>query len=181
MKTQTRKAITVSTLIKIQKDFTELRRKYPFTKVIQQNKYEIHYEVFAINIELLKKLDIDEDYLRDETYHKRIYLIVKNDYLTNGPIVYSLEDWPNLDKIPENNMHFYFNKLVNGRGYRTCSCVQIANRHMDNPLLENVKSTEMLLSAYELFLLGINDIVVLRQYSHGDKGVEEFLNEWQRD
>ena len=192
MKRQGTKAITASTLSIIRRDFKEAIRYYPFSQMILVTPYEIHFEVYAINKEEIEQLGLKKSMIAEEEFNKRLVLVVDNDYREFGPTVYSMEKWKGLDAIPEESKHFYDFKIirleggefvlnrpgfVEGRGYQTCTSVSKANRDMENPLLENIKSADNLLKSYELFLRGINKEIVLRQYKHGDEGVKEYERE----
>lgn len=189
---QIKKHITASTISKIKKDFRELKSYYPFSQMVFVSSNEIHFEIYAINNKEVKLLHLKRTKIENEKYSKRIYVVVSEDYLLVGPHIYSMERWNNLHLIPYECKHFYDyekyeyieGKIVTtkpyylqGRGYLTCTSVSKANKTMKNPLLENVKSAEMMLRAYELFIRGINDKIVLRQYSHGDQGIKEYEKE----
>ena len=192
MKKQETKTITEYTSSKIKSDFKEVLEHYPFSKMVSVSPDEIHFEVYAVSKEEIQKLGLKKSAILKEEYSKRLYLILRDDYCKKGPTVYSMEKWTGLEKIPYESKHFYEQKtlvnqgdgmvckrlgLVEGRGYETCTSVSKANRDMENPLLENIKSAEMLLCSYELFLRGLNKEVVVRQYKHGDEGVQEYERE----
>ena len=192
MKKQTKKVITEFILSKIKRDFRELIQYYPFSQLAFVSDKEIHFEVYAINKKEIKQFKLSKSIVENEKFSKRIYLVVNSDYCYEGPAVYSMEKWPQLDKIPYENKHFYnfknyfykngflydyYPHFRKGRGFLTCTSVSKANKAMHNPLLENVKSAEMMLTSYELFLKGINDTIVLRQYKHGDEGVRQYDDE----
>lgn len=195
MKKQTIMDITESTLSKIKRDFRELIQHYPFSQMILVDKKEIHFEVYAINKKEIDQLRIKKHKISNDKYSRRLYIIIRNNYRDSGPIIYSMEKWKSLNLIPYESKHFYDKKELKyengtfkidtpgfsaGKGYLTCTSVSIANKNMGNPLLENVKSAEMMLISYELFLRGINKTIVLRQYSHGDEGVEQYVREQRR-
>lgn len=192
MKRQEIEAITESTLSIIKRDYKETIQYYPFSQMVLVTPEEIHFEVYAINKGEIEKLGLKKSRIAKEEYSKRLFLVVDNNYLKDGPTVYSMEKWKGLERIPEESKHFYDfkhlrfegNKMVcsmpyfiEGRGYQTCTSVAEANRDMKNPLLENIKSAEYLLKSYELFLRRINNEIVLRQYEHGDEGVKEYERE----
>ena len=48
---------------------------------------------------------------------------------------------------------------------------------MDNVILENIRTAEHLLIAYENYLCGNTKTVVVEEYSHGDQGIKEYAKE----
>lgn len=192
MKRQEIKAITESTLSIIRHDFKEAIQYYPFSQMVLVTSDEIHFEVYAINKEEIEQLGLKKSRIANDEFSKRLFLVVDNNYRESGPTVYSMEKWKGLERIPEESKHFYDFKylrlegnevvckmpyFIEGRGYQTCTSVAKANKDMNNPLLENIKSAENLLKSYELFLRGINKEIVLRQYEHGDEGVKQYERE----
>lgn len=153
---------------------------------------EVHFEVYAIRDDDVKRYRLKKERVCKDRFSKRLYVVVRDDYCQKGPTIYSMEKWVGLERIPYGSKHFYDSMqlvfknnefvfempgLKPGRGYETCTSVSKANKEMDNPLLENIKSAEMLLCSYEHFLRGINKEIVVRQYKHGDEGVREYEEE----
>ena len=153
MKKRETRAITEYTLSRIKKDFKEVLQHYPFSQMCHVDSEEIHFEVYAIRAEDIKRFGLKKDKVRKEDFNKRLYVIVTDEYCQKGPIIYSMENWVGLERIPYENKHFYGSKdlvfkdmkfalemsdSIPGRGYETCTSVSKANKDMDNPLLEKV-------------------------------------------
>ena len=74
-----------------------------------------------------------------------------------------------------NDQHFYD---INSHGkYQFCVGVPESFIYMKNVILENVRTADKMLVAYELFQTGQTNKLELLAYSHGDKGQKEYKNE----
>ena len=52
--------------------------------------------------------------------------------------------------------------------------------YMQNVIIENVRTAENMLIAYEQFQKGFAEIVKLKAYSHGEKGKDEYRRDRKR-
>lgn len=97
-------------------------------------------------------------------------------YLKRGATIYGLDQWLDLDKIDSSKQHFYKNQKK-GDMYELCVCPTTSVENMTNPLLDNIRTAEHIMNAYEFFLIGYTDKIILKDYSHGEKGIEEYEQE----
>ena len=157
---------------RIKKDIEELRKEYPFTKEIiipTMKPSPIELIVIAANRELIEEcMAKEEDFIGD--YSRKIKISVPFDYQITGCNVYGAE-WLEFDRIPPKDRHFYEKK---DSLYRFCVGVPQSFGYLDNVLLENVRTAENMLIAYENFQRGNTDKIELLAYSHGEKGKNEY-------
>ena len=92
------------------------------------------------------------------------------DYTRNGCNIYGAS-WIDLEKIPPKDHHF--NGKENGK-YLFCVGVPQSFIHLKNVLLENVRTAENMMIAYESYQREITKKVNLIAYSHGEKGENEY-------
>lgn len=157
----------------------ELKTVYPFVKfsILPTRQPEpIHIQVIAANKSLIQVTHSDiQDFLG--TFSKELEIIVPFDYEVNGCIVYGGR-WINSSKLPSNYLHFH-KRLEDGR-YSFCVGVPDSFRKMKNVILENVRTADHMLSAYEFFQSGQTQSLELISYSHGDRGINEYRQKIKR-
>ena len=79
--------------------------------------------------------------------------------------------WFDIDKIPFEDRHFYETPDCD---YQFCLGVPQSFKSLRNVVLENVKTAEQMLFAYESYQQGMTNKVKLISYSHGKKGMDEY-------
>lgn len=185
--------ITELTGSKLKGDFSELRKEYPFSRMVYVKADLICFEVWTYSSTDLAKFCLSFDEIKLVQNSRRAYLIAREDYVRSGALVYAFGGWDNLSRIEKKDQHFYnpsipegieygplLNFIKNG-GREVCVCVPSDVPTMDNPLLENVKTLDHMLAAYDQVIRGKSDRVVLHAYSHGLKGIEEYEKDRRRN
>lgn len=153
-------------------DFSELQKEYPFSKMTILPTTEpkpVEMIVVAANCNLIEECIASENDFKGD-YSRVLKIIVPFDYRENGCEVYGAE-WVKLDKIPEKDMHFFGRKESL---FQLCIGVPQSFRYLKNVILENVRTAENMLIAYENFIRGNTKNVELIAYSHGKKGRQEY-------
>lgn len=158
----------------VQHDILELKQEYPFTKMViipLVNPGAVELNVIAVNKTLISEFNAQENDLKGE-YSKEIKVVIPYDYKDNGCKIYGAS-WIELEKIPQKNHHFNGEDKENGN-YLFCVGVPQSFRNLKNVILENVRTAERMMIAYENFQRGITTKVELIEYSHGEEGKNEY-------
>ena len=160
----------------VKKDFAEVKEEYPFCYLsilptIEPARARIY--VVAANRNLISACHaVKEDFT--ENYSKELWISIPADYKEKGCKVYG-GNWIDAKRIPEEHRHFY---LAQGEyknyGYEFCVGVPASFQSLKNVILENIRTAEHLMIAYENYLCGNTDTIVIESYSHGDKGIQEY-------
>lgn len=157
-------------------DFAEVKEEYPFCYLtipptVEPQRAEIC--VVAANCRLIAECyAVKEDFIGD--YSKKLRLSIPADYKDKGCKVYG-GAWIDSNKIPEAHRHFYPARgLYKSYGYEFCVGVPDSFKTLKNVILENIRTAEHLLIAYENYLCGNTDSIVIEGYSHGDRGILEY-------
>ncbi|SCY74185.1 hypothetical protein [Butyrivibrio sp. INlla14] len=160
----------------VQADFAEVKKEYPFCfltipPTVEPQEAKIY--VVAANSQLITACHaVKEDFLGD--YSKELWLSIPADYKDKGCKVYG-GPWIDINRIPEAYRHFYMAKGSDkNHGYELCVGVPDSFRSLKNVILENIRTAEHLLIAYENYLCRNTDTIVVEGYSHGDKGIREY-------
>lgn len=157
---------------KVQEDIMELIQEYPFTKRViipSVIPKPIVLNVVAANIRLIRECHAEEIDFKGE-FSKELKVVIPYDYMRNGCKIYGAS-WIDLEKIPQNDHHF--NGQENDK-YLFCVGIPQSFVHLKNVLLENVRTAENMMIAYESYQRGITKQVELIAYSHGEKGKDEY-------
>lgn len=161
-----------------QEDIMELIQEYPFTKrvIIPSVIPEpIILNVVAVNNGLIHECNAQENDFKGE-YSKELKIIIPYDYTRNGCKIYGAS-WIDLEKIPQKDHHF--NGKENGK-YLFCVGVPQSFIHLKNVILENVRTAESMMIAYESYQRGMTNKVDLIAYSHGEEGKNEYSRNRKR-
>lgn len=157
-------------------DFAEVKEEYPYCYLtipptVEPQKAEIY--VVAANYRLITECHaVKEDFTR--VYSKELWLSIPKDYKDNGCIVYG-GAWIDLNRIPERYRHFYTTTDTDkNHGYELCVGVPNSFITLNNVILENIRTAEHLLVAYENYLCGNTDSIIIEGYSHGNRGIREY-------
>ena len=156
----------------VKKDFQELRSVYPFSTLIILPTAEIteaQVKVVAANKGLIEELLAEQSDFTGE-YTRELKIVIPFDYKDAGCNVYG-GAWIDLSKIRDADKHFH--KKVDD-GLQFCVGVPGSFVKLSNVLLENVKTAENMLIAYEEIQRGKNHRLNLNAYSHGDRGKNEY-------
>lgn len=160
----------------VKRDVEEARKKYPFIEMTILPTREpqpiiitaIAVEKRIIDATMAKKEDfIDE-------YSKRIIMQVPYKYKEDGCIVYGAK-WLEISRIPKEDLHIYSPEMMTKDGYNMCVGTPESFPLMKNVILENIRTADAMLVAYEKFMRGIDDSLNLIAYAHGKKGRDQFV------
>lgn len=142
------------------RDFHALIIQYPFSTITFLPTVDPSPAILKV-IAVHKKL-IDEvmgsssDYTG--VYSKELFIVVPFDYLKNGCDLYGAS-WVDLHRIKEKDRHFFNKCRKTKHGYQLCVGVPESFPLMKNVLLENVKTAENMLIAYERIMRGETSVL----------------------
>lgn len=169
---------------KVIHDFTELKAVYPFSYLIIPPTMKP--SIASIRALAVNRVIVDavEGCLEDFTgeYSKEIYMDIPLNYWITGCGVYGCK-WFDEKKFKPKDIHLFYsgNQLVENKyGYKMCVGVSDSFGHMNNVILEAIKTADNILVAYERVQSGLSDSVILNAYSHGLAGENEYLNDKTR-
>ena len=135
----------------------------------------------AVNKGLIDMVNgVESDFLGD--YSKELHLHVPVDYRNIGCIVYGA-GWINIDKLAYEDIHFYYKegRLIRTRyGLQICVGTPESFPLMENVILENVKTAENMMIAYERVMIGASEKPEMIAYSHGETGRYQFRQNRKR-
>lgn len=161
-----------------------MKEQYPFCYLtipptIKPSEAEIR--VVAVNKGLIEMVSgIENDFLGD--YSKELHLHVPVDYRNRGCTVYGA-GWIKTEKLANEDIHFFHNegRLIRTRyGLQICVGTPESFSLMKNVILENVKTAENMLIAYERVMIGASKKLEMIAYSHGEKGRSQFQKNRKR-
>lgn len=157
----------------VKRDFEELKKEYPFSTIYLPPTREpicVRIRVVAVNNKILQISSGEEtDYLGK--YSRELKLDVPYNYREVGCNVYGGR-WIIEGAIHEADRHFY----EKGKDGTRLLCVGTRKsfQKLRNVILENVKTAENMLIAYELVQEGITRRAEIIGYSHGNRGEIEY-------
>ena len=161
-----------------------MKEKYPFCYLtipptIKPSEAEIR--VVAVNRGLIDTVGgVESDFLGD--YSKELHLRVPIDYRSLGCIVYGA-GWIKTEKLTNEDIHFFHDKgkLIRTRhGLQICVGTPESFPLMKNVILENVRTAENMLIAYEQVMAGSSDKLDMIAYAHGEQGRIQFQQNKKR-
>lgn len=160
----------------VKQDFEILRQEYPYSTMYMPPTVDpqiIIIRVIAVhsNIISISKAQ-EEDFLGE--YSRELQLVIPFDYKEIGCRVYG-GAWIQERQINKADRHFY-KKEANGMR-EFCVGVRASFKTLDNVILENVKTVENMLIAYELVQKGVTPRAKLIGYAHGEKGERDYEND----
>ena len=158
----------------VYKDYCELNEIYPFCKVEFppiETFGEVIITVLAANIDLVKETMANEsDFLG--TYSKKLTVIVPKNYQQNGCFVYGGQ-WIDAMVIPDKDRHwFMWDDKFNA--FKLCVGIPSSYKYLSNVILENVRTAENMLIAYENYMKGTTNNLQLLAYDHGIAGIKQY-------
>lgn len=163
----------------VMKDLAELKIFYPFSKEIIHPWNEpgkIELIVIAASKNVIEATSAsEEDFLGE--YSKELKVVIPYDYRSVGCDIYGAK-WIDLGNIDAKDWHFF---SCDDNGIKKfCLGVPNSFSHLKNVILENVKTAENMLIAYERLLSGKSKKLELKAYSHGAKGKVEYEKDKRR-
>lgn len=160
-------------------DIHQAKEIYPYIEVTVPPTVEpvpIHLRVIAVNVSFLESTHADrEDFTG--IFTRELDIIIPFDYKKNGCKVYGGK-WIDTNLVSEEHRHFY-SKRKDGC-YLFCVGVPNSFPQMENVVLENIRTAERMLIAYQLYQTGKTKVLELNAYSHGNKGINEYIKDKYR-
>lgn len=165
-------------------DFREMKALYPFCcltilPTVKPSLAEIR--VVAANKSLIEAVGgVDADFLGE--YSKELHLQIPVDYKQRGCLVYGA-GWVKVEKLANEDVHFFHDdgKLIRTKyGLQICVGTPESFPLMRNVILENVRTAENMLIAYERVMTGATNKLEVIAYSHGDAGRRQFQQNTRR-
>ena len=160
------------------RDYKELKEQYPFSYLsIPPTTIPnlASLKVVAANIELIQCLNAEEkDFIGD--YTRELHISIPLDYRENGCKVYGAK-WVDVKMFRNQDIHFYNHDKLEELGYELCVGTPESFSLMSNVILENIRTAERLLIAYEQVMTGAAKQLNLIAYAHGDAGRRQFKHD----
>lgn len=153
-------------------DFKELKENYPYCSLFMAPTTVPSFarvSVIAANKYLVQECEATKNDF-EGSFSKKLEIIIPFDYKTRGCEVYG-GNWIKVDKIPYKDRHFFEKK---DELLKLCVGVPQSFSKLKNVLLENVRTAENMLIAYESYLRNYTDSIELIAYSHGEEGKNEY-------
>ena len=154
-------------------DVKELRQYYPFSKRILIPSVKpgpIELDVIGVDAGYLEKTGATETDFIDE-FSRRLHIVIPYDYQEKGCLVYGGK-WIDYSSIPSSQKHFN-DRLADGT-LLFCVGVPQSFAKLSNVILENIKTADNMLTAYQLLQTGQTKTLNLISYKHGAKGCNEY-------
>lgn len=155
------------------RELEELKREYPFVKIIFEPTVEpkpIRVQVTAVSSDIIRStLATESDFLGP--FSKALEVIIPFSYKTQGCEVYGGE-WINLKDIEVKYQHFN-GKRDDGK-WLFCVGVPDSFETLENVILENIRTADKMLVAYQLLITGKTNTLELKAYNHGKRGIDEY-------
>lgn len=153
-------------------DFHELQTVYPFSSLTFAPTAKISEAVVTVVAANRKLIDDMSAERSDFTgkYDRTLRIVIPFDYREKGCKVYG-GAWIELEKVQKSDRHFH-DHTVNG--YQFCVGVPSSFAQLKNVLLENVRTAENMLIAYEQLQKGYTQQMNINAYSHGKAGMMEY-------
>lgn len=150
----------------------EVKANYDLVTVSRET-WGYQLSVLAVNSKFMRaSFSKPTDYLSD---HSRLITVkIKDNYCVAGCEV-RCDLWVLNEKIPISDRHYNRHNPYDS-DIRPNLCVGTPESFikLSNPILESIRTAEIILTAYHLFLIGETDQIELLGYSHGDKGRKEY-------
>lgn len=157
-------------------DYRELKERYPFSylSIFPTIKPEpAVIRVVAANKDLIEMTSaVEPDFTGD--YSRELRIVVPVDYREKGCKVYGAK-WVDPEIFDDEEIHFYCREQLLHHGYELCVGTPESFPLMKNVILENVKTAENMLIAYERVMTGDSDRLQLLAYAHDYKGRKQFM------
>ena len=165
-------------------DYRELVSIYPFSRITFPPTIappSAIISVIAVSKELIDAVNgVKEDFLGEFT--KELYVVVPYDYRSAGCKVYGGK-WINRRKLKNEDQHFYPKRSPeNAKDVGPLLCVGTPESFplMKNVILENVRTAENMLIAYEKLMRGDARTLELKAYEHGYIGRNHYKEDLRR-
>ena len=154
-------------------DIHRTKEIYPFIEVISPPTVvpvPIQLKVVAVKAEFFEKIHAErEDFTGP--FSRELEIIIPFDYRETGCKVYGGK-WIDTKLVKTEYQHF--NDKRKDGAYLFCVGVPESFPQMENAILENIRTAENMLVAYEMYQTGKTKTLELKAYSHGNKGIDEY-------
>lgn len=154
-------------------DIHRTKEIYPFIEITSPPTVvpvPIQLKVVAVNAEFLETNRASrEDFTG--TFSRELEIIIPFNYREAGCKVYGGK-WIDTKIIKSQYQHF--NDKREDGSYLFCVGVPESFPQMENVILENIRTAENMLIAYEMYQTGQTKTLELKAYSHGNKGIDEY-------
>lgn len=168
----------------VRADFHGLKARYPFCSltILPTAKPSLaEIRVVAVCKELIDAVyGVESDFIGE--YSRELHLYVPTNYQETGCTVYGA-GWVKTDKLANEDVHFFHEDWMLIRtqyGLKMCVGTPESFSMMKNVILENVRTAENMLIAYERVMRGDSNRVELIAYAHGDEGRNQFKQNRKR-
>lgn len=137
--------------------------------------------VVAANKRLIDAINgVEKDFVCE--YSRELYLVVPVTYRVSGCEVYGAK-WVDVKKLNNKDVHFFHKQdelIVTECGLKICVGTPESFLFMKNVILENVRTAENMLIAYERVMSGKANELELIAYAHGEAGRVQFKSNKSR-
>ena len=160
----------------VKRDFAQLKEEYPFSTLSIAPTVDISpasVTVIAANKKLIEHMRAEKDDFLG-AYSRKLLVEIPFSYQQDGCKVIGGK-WIDENKLNEADRHFN-DKKADG-SYVFCAGVPESFPKMKNVLLENVRTVENMLIAYEEVQKGFSERTNLKAYAHGKKGKDEYARD----
>lgn len=161
-----------------------MKEQYPFSYLTippTVKPMEVEIRVVAASKGLIDMVcGVESDFLG--AYSKELHLCVPVNYRNKGCIVYGA-DWVKTEKFADDDIHFFHEdgELIRTRhGLQICVGTPESFPLMRNVILENVRTAENMLIAYERVMTGATEKLEMIAYAHGEDGRIQFQQNRKR-
>ncbi len=165
----------------IEMDYKELKIYYPFCNLLIPPTVKPEHatiRVVAANSGLIRQANaIETDFLGE--YSRELLVEVPIDYRESGCKVFGA-NWVDISRLEQKDIHFYANSKKPPYGFELCVGIPESFPLMKNVILENIRTAENMLIAYERVMTGTSKKLELIAYVHGDRGREQYQNQQKK-
>lgn len=162
----------------VEMDYKELKIHYPFCNLVilpTVKPEQATIRVVAANKDLIHQANaIETDFLGK--YSRELLVEIPINYRESGCKVFGAS-WVDVRQFKQKDIHFYTDSKKPPYGFELCVGIPESFPLMKNVILENIKTAENILIAYERVMTGASKKLELIAYAHGDKGREQYQNQ----
>lgn len=159
----------------VKRDYNEAKRYYPYMEMSifpTSKPSQIVVRAVAAEQDIITETCAQmEDFIG--SYSKELYIEIPFTYRKDGCKIYGAK-WLDKKLFQNKDLHFYEYEYDRNKGYRMCVGTPESFHLMKNVLLENIKTADAMLVAYERVQRGDSDKLNLIAYAHGNSGREQF-------
>ena len=161
----------------VHSDFLELKKIYPYSYLsVRPTIKPVCLSIIAIaaDISLIRAVQGTEDDFLGH-YSKKLCIDIPINYKEIGCKIFGAK-WLDTGKISDKDLHIYTDSIMESFGYEFCVGTPESFKTLPNVVLENLRTADRMLIAYEALMTGNSQKLDLIAYSHGNKGRQEYKN-----